>query len=220
MFIATLMIGMNSKIDYCSQLRKYGYKVIECSEVNELCRYGFNNIDVFITDLEDSSEDWCSIPNVKNKCIQIIEPNYTLNKINSNKNNTTICLTKPVDIKALVAVIEGVNRHAQIKAQEDEVEHRLCSSKRTLCLSDGDEISLSASEGIILYTLAQLAPQPVSRKSLSESLGQDFRFYDERKLEAIVSRLRRKIKPLTPNAEVIKAARGRGYQLMLNVSIT
>lgn len=218
MFVATLMKRKNTKIDYCFQLQKYGYQVVEYSEINELWQGRSKNIDAFITDLEWSDEGWCNTLGFEVKCIQLIEPNSLSNQVNSNNTNATICLTQPVDIKALVAVIEGACHHVQMKTEVAEVEYRLSASKRTL-LSDSDKINLSASEGIILHTLAQFAPQPVSRKSLSESLGQDFRFYDERKLEAIVSRLRRKITSLAPNAVVIKAARGRGYQLMLNVVI-
>ncbi|MBD1580882.1 winged helix-turn-helix domain-containing protein [Pseudoalteromonas sp. S16_S37] len=220
MFVATLIRRENTKIDYGSQLQKYGYQVAEYAELNELVQDKSRHIDVLIIDLELSNEDWCNIPKSQVKCIQLIEPNSSSEQADIQNTNTVLCLTKPVDIKALIAVIEGVCRHVECETQVAEVEHRLCTAKRTLCLSGGDKISLSSSEGIILHTLAMIAPQPVSRKSLSESLGQDFRFYDERKLEAIVSRLRRKIKPLTPNAEVIKAARGRGYQLMLNIAIT
>ena len=220
MFIATLIRRENTKVDYYSQLQKHGYQVAEYYKLYELVRDKLKQIDVFITDFDLSNEDWCNISKKAVNCIQLIDPNSSSNQVHANNTNTTICLTKPVDIKALIAVIEGMCRYGQFNSQATQIEHRLCSAKRTLCISDGDKINLSASEGIILHTLAQVAPQPVSRKSLAESLGQNILFYDERKLEAIVSRLRRKIKTITPDDEVIKAARGRGYQLMLNVAIS
>jgi len=222
------MENIQLKTYYFSQLQKYGYQVTAYSKKDEL----FNNIqiipdiNVLVTDQALSKlqklviED--QVPSKVIKIVQIREPVNALSKIELNKYYADVCLTQPVDINALVAVVDGVFRQIPIgneitKRQQSRSKYQLCSDKRTLRLSDGEQVDLTDCEGIVLHTLAQTAPHPVSRKCLSESLGHNFLYYDERKLEAIVSRLRRKIKPITPNFETIKAARGQGYQLLLNV---
>jgi Response regulators consisting of a CheY-like receiver domain and a winged-helix DNA-binding domain len=229
MFITMLMANSQLRIDYYSLLQKYGHQVTAYAKPDEL----FNKmkltpeIDVLVTDHELSKKQKLLIEErTVSKVVQIIEPDRALSKadLHNSQKNADIYLTKPVDIKALTAVINSIYRHINIAIAETEPQpskpkYRLCSTKRTIRLSDGDQINLTASEGIVLHALAQSAPHPVSRKFLSESLGQNFWTYDERKLEAIVSRLRRKINPLAPNLETIKAARGQGYQLLLNLTI-
>ncbi len=97
--------------------------------------------------------------------------------------------------------------------------YRLDRARRCLYAPDGAVTALTAAEGTVLDRLAQAAPDPVSRRELTESLGHDFRYYDERRLEATVSRLRRKLKLADAPRNTIKAARGRGYQLLIDVAV-
>ena len=141
-------------------------------------------------------------------------------RINTLNAGADACLSKPIDIRELIAVIESVMRRIT-QSLSDPLEHhndrwQLDVAKRNLIKPDGSVIQLTCAEGIVLHALAQQAPQPVSRQHLSASLGQDHHYYDERKLEAIVSRLRRKIN-LGNHDNQLKAARGRGYQLLIDV---
>jgi len=72
-------------------------------------------------------------------------------------------------------------------------------------------IELTPTECSILQRLAQDHPESASRADLVQSLGEDHRLYDERRLEQIMSRLRKKIREHTGYSP-IKAVRGRGYR--------
>jgi DNA-binding response OmpR family regulator len=52
-----------------------------------------------------------------------------------------------------------------------------------------------------------------SRRQIVESLGEAFFGYDERRLEAIVSRLRQKLKMVGLSPDTLQAVRGNGYVL-------
>ncbi|OZG73961.1 hypothetical protein BTA51_09280 [Hahella sp. CCB-MM4] len=132
------------------------------------------------------------------------------------------CLTLDSSTSELIAVIESLLRRIHTEPDTSDTNDNstwfLCPSKRTLRAETGTEIKLTATEGIILDALAKIAPLPASRKTLIESLNQDFRHYDERRLEASVSRLRKKLNVAMAGTESIKAARGLGYQLLLNLA--
>ncbi len=139
-------------------------------------------------------------------------------------------LTKPVDINELLAVIQSIYRRIKTEANaadapvtKNENEQKLCldASKRCVYLPQGGVLELTAKEGTLLYVLAQSAPAPVSRRALTESLGVDFLHYDERRLEAAMSRLRKKLTDVCLNDEVVLiAARGKGYQLVIDIQVS
>ncbi|MTI12538.1 response regulator transcription factor [Sansalvadorimonas verongulae] len=137
-------------------------------------------------------------------------------RIQGFESGADIYLTKPVDVAELNAVMESIHRRIRVESQIGE-NARLQSSGRRLILGSGEVIDLTAAEGLIMKALAGSGFAAVSRKRLSEALGQDYMNYDERRLEAIVSRLRKKLKKVSPTTEFIKAARGLGYQLTVQI---
>lgn len=144
-------------------------------------------------------------------------------RISGLDHGADVYLTKPVDMRELIAVIESVKRRltAEIPVDiknSDSASWCLDDAKRNLKTSCGQHIELTATEGQILYTLAKVSPKPVSRKSLTESIGENYAYYDERRLETIISRLRRKLKLTGSKSSAIKAARGQGYQLLFELT--
>lgn len=142
-------------------------------------------------------------------------------RIQGFESGADVYLTKPVDVGELNAVMESIRRRMQAERKVSDVVIpdgiRLDSSGRQLMLANGEVVSLTAAEGTIMKTLVSSGLEAVSRKRLSEALGQDYMLYDERRLEAIVSRLRKKLKEASPEVDFIKAARGIGYQLTVKI---
>lgn len=75
----------------------------------------------------------------------------------------------------------------------------------------GEPILLSHNECCVLNAAANANENLVSRKMLIEALGQDFWHYDERRLEALISRLRRKLASYGPEGFPIRGVKGHGY---------
>ncbi|MFM7567811.1 MAG: helix-turn-helix domain-containing protein, partial [Betaproteobacteria bacterium] len=69
--------------------------------------------------------------------------------------------------------------------------------------------TLSLQEVTLLREFAQAENHFASRRQLVKALGYDYVAYDEQRLEAMISRLRKKLAPLGENP--LKAAHGRGY---------
>lgn len=96
---------------------------------------------------------------------------------------------------------------------------RLNPSKLKLISPDGKAIPLSHNECCVLGAAANVNGNLVSRKILIEALGQDFWHYDERRLEALISRLRRKLTPFSPEGFPIRGVKGQGYLFSVELQV-
>jgi DNA-binding response OmpR family regulator len=216
-----------------------GHQVTALSTASEFYRYRENtdDIDILLLDLGLPDEDGLvlakklkegQLQGVKGMGIVMFTGRDSLaERLVGLAAGADAYLIKPVDIRELMAVIEGIHRRIKVEHSNSDgrnetrttiAQHwQLAPGKRRLYKPDGGLINLTAAEGTILNSLTEGAPDPVSRQQLAESLGQDYWHYDERKLEAIVSRLRRKLQGANDQRNNIKAARGRGYQLLINI---
>ena len=87
----------------------------------------------------------------------------------------------------------------------------LDSAQLELTAPDGKVIPLTHSEYCILRVAANTHGKLVSRKTLIGALGQNHLHYDERCLEALISRLRRKLVSCTQDNFLLRGVRGQGY---------
>jgi DNA-binding response OmpR family regulator len=88
-----------------------------------------------------------------------------------------------------------------------------------LTAPEGSKIPLSHNESCILLVAASVNGHLVSRKALIESLGQNYLHYDERRLEAIISRLRRKLAPYAADGFKIRGVKCHGYIFAASVQL-
>ena len=117
---------------------------------------------------------------------------------NENESSTTDSISK--------SLIEIIN--------DKQIEHwRLNTSRQELIPPNDNPIPLTHNECCILRAAANATGNLISRKILIEALGQNFLFYDERRLESLVSRLRRKLASYSSNDFPIKGVKGQGYLL-------
>lgn len=87
----------------------------------------------------------------------------------------------------------------------------LDSSQLNLIVPDGRQVPLSYNEWRVLRAVANADGNLVSRKVLIEALDQNFLHYDERRLESLISRLRRKLAPYAPDGFPVRGVKGQGY---------
>lgn len=136
-------------------------------------------------------------------------------------NGADAFLIKPVEIDELTAYIHNVYRRMHsdgesINSFKWQFNHR---EWRLLCPS-GASIELSHLESEFLKILVEHAGNPVRRRDIiSIAFKQDLLTYDSRRLEAVVSRLRRKIHALYPLSQPIRAVHSIGYVFTDTVKI-
>lgn len=103
------------------------------------------------------------------------------------------------------------NKKTQMLNSSRQTYWQLNSSQLELITPDGKSIQLSHNECCLLGAAANANGNLVSRKALIEALGQEAWNYDERRLETMISRLRRKLIAYAPGGFPIRGVKGRGY---------
>ena len=133
-------------------------------------------------------------------------------KVHGLQSGADVYLTKPICVAELSAYVRSLYRriHATIPASRTPSWKLLMSQWRVISPS-GEEETVSHHESVVLEVLVRHAGQVVQRRDLIAALGQDPLTYDDRRLEAIVSRLRKKLHRIHPLSQPLRAAHGSGY---------
>jgi len=136
-------------------------------------------------------------------------------------------LVKPVESKELLAVISSLSRRMATSATATNIPistgaasgsassgnglWKLLPIQRCIISPEGSRIVLTETESRLLLQLAQAFPNVVPRRQLIESLGYEYLHFDERRLEAAMSRLRRKLRSNDEQLSPLRSARVQGY---------
>lgn len=132
-------------------------------------------------------------------------------------NGADACLAKPVDLRELVATLHSVSHRVNplpdsASPTHDAANHwTLLAHSWQLIAPTGARIALTAHEYSLLALLVSRGGSAASRREIIGKFGRDYRHYDERRLESIVSRLRRKLAPHQGDAKPLQTAHGFGY---------
>lgn len=121
-------------------------------------------------------------------------------------------LGKPINIRELEAIIRSLwsRLHQQPISVSSQPAWVMDVERWTLISPDGEEAGLSAAEHRVLTALTNQPGQPVSRDILFAALGKTAGGPDDRSLDVLVSRLRRKFTAST-GALPVRSVRGIGY---------
>lgn len=121
------------------------------------------------------------------------------------------CLARPLPEAELVALTAALMRRLSMQASPCGDCWVLDPRHQHLISPDGKTVELSRAETQVMTCIQQAPERTASRRMLAEELGEEYLTYDERRLEAIFSRLRRKILSFTGLPAPIRALRNQGY---------
>ncbi|MGS0741054.1 response regulator transcription factor [Glaciimonas sp. GG7] len=129
------------------------------------------------------------------------------------ESGADIFLSKTVHLEEMNATIDSLYRRLTLNtAHSSKIPWRFLKTEWKLIAPSGIEIVLTHLEMLLIDILANDHGLPVSRKEIiSTALRQDPLAYDERRLEAVVSRLRRKIAKVFATSQPLKVAHSVGY---------
>jgi two-component system, OmpR family, phosphate regulon response regulator OmpR len=136
-------------------------------------------------------------------------------RINGLEQGADDFLAKPFEPRELVLRIRNI---LQRRPAPDEAapapELRFAGLRLDLSRGElfngGDLVRLTAAETALLMSLAQRAPEPVSREELSQSAQFSG---NVRNVDVQMTRLRRKVEPDPRNPRFLQTVRGTGYAL-------
>ncbi|MBN3006440.1 DNA-binding response OmpR family regulator [Chromobacterium alkanivorans] len=132
-------------------------------------------------------------------------------KVQGLQQGADAYLVKPTPLAELLATLASVLRRLDGDAAERVDGWRYHAANRTLTAPNGRQLHLTHAEHKVMSAMLRRAPEPAHRRELAEALGADYLHYDERRLETLISRLRRKLSGIAPQHNPILAARGVGY---------
>ena len=137
-------------------------------------------------------------------------------RINGLEQGADDYLAKPFEPRELVLRIRNIlqRRPAAEEPPAPPPDIRFARFRFDLARSelfrDGDLVRLTAAETALLASLAQRAPQAVSREELSQSAQFSG---NVRNVDVQMTRLRRKVEPDPRNPRYLQTVRGTGYAL-------
>lgn len=128
-------------------------------------------------------------------------------------------LVKPVQFRELEAVIHSLTRRMNNAPAEENREGReeagqvwgFDASTWSLITPGGHRVPLTNAEYRVLQTLTQEPGASVARDDIAAALGKTVGGYDDRSIDAVMARLRRKVAQATGESLPVRAVRSIGY---------
>ncbi len=153
--------------------------------------------------------------------IMVTSHDSTDYRVGGISSGADIYMTKPVHPKELDAYVQGLYR--RLNGSKDESgARRWCYRKQAsqLLAPSGTALALTHTEAAFVEILARHAGSPVERRDIiSLALKKNLLDYDTRRLEAMVSRLRKKIRAAYPLSQPIKVAHAVGYLFSEDITV-
>jgi len=203
-------------------LRSHGFDAISVNDFMQLLLQLFNrHIDVVVLDLEFSGlEDVLAVKQIRSlKNLQaigiiIVTSNCELShRLELIASGADVCLSKPVDVLELSAYINNIYR--RINFRESPIspsQWHFDRSEWRLVTPSGTSLALSHLEVSLMDMLVKSLGKPVKRRDIiALGFGLNPLSYDSRRLDSIVSRLRRKMHNAYPLSQPIKVVHSVGY---------
>lgn len=135
-------------------------------------------------------------------------------RINGYTSGVDHYITKPVRLDELAAVVKSLAWRV-----ESVVAWRLGSSDWVLKTPQHEPIRLTAMEHGFLMTLIKRPDKVHTRRQIVDALGKDAVSYDERNLDALILRLRKKVAEVTHEPLPVKTVHGQGYAITQSISM-
>jgi two-component system response regulator BaeR len=122
-------------------------------------------------------------------------------------------ICKPFSPREVVARVKAVLRRLQ--THERSAAHYggfVLDVQRYQAMLDGHPLELTPVEFRLLHTFLAHPGRVFSRRQLVDALYDDFRAVSDRTVDSHVKNLRKKLRPLRPDQEVIRSVYGVGYK--------
>ncbi len=209
-------------------LEEDGHQVEALSCAEEMEDWpGTHTPDLFLVDLSLPGEDGLSLSSRLRKAyplaglIILTARSALADKLAGYASGADVYLTKPIDVSELCAAVSVFVRRRKSLHELLLPQTTLVLTQQSLMLSHPNrkEVRLSADESAMLAMLARAPGNRVAYWQMAEALSLDLETYSKSSLEVRIARLRKKMTTVGADAECIKAVRGYGYQLCIELLV-
>lgn len=204
------------------KLREHGFEATIVNDLVQLTMHLFNrHVDVVIFDLDFfgfaevlAVKKIRSLRNLQSLGIVILASNFkTAHRLELISSGADAFLSKPVETEELMTYIRNIYRRANTSQESaPAAQWHFHRNEWRLVAPSGTSLTLSHLEVSLMDMLIKSIGKPVKRKDIiAIGFGLDPLSYDNRRLDSIVSRLRRKLHEAYPRSQPIKVVHSVGY---------
>lgn len=209
-------------------LRTQGHAVMEAASAEALDELSPDRrFDVAVLDLNLPGEDGFSLAaRLRKACpgigIVMVTVRHALDdKLTAYQQGADVYLTKPTDPTELCAVVQALQRRMVRDNAAAETGGGLCLDVgKARIFSSDTSVSLRMPEARVLQALVLAKQRSLEHWQLLQILAKPVDEQGKAQLEVLVSRLRTKMHQLGAQAPAIRAERGRGYRLCVEVRLS
>jgi DNA-binding response OmpR family regulator len=210
--------------DVAFALRDEGLCVTPCADGRALDQLlAAECLDVVVLDIGLPGEDGRSIARRLRRdqprlgIVMLTARTMVRDRVQGMEDGADVYMCKPVDLRELALVIRALARRLGSEEAPAMPVLRLIVSENLIITPSGQRIELTPHESLVLARLARAAGRQATRRQIIEAFGESYLGYDERRLETIVSRMRKKLEAAGLPADAVRAVRGVGYALRLPI---
>jgi two-component system OmpR family response regulator len=214
-----LLIGddPDSREEMASYLGAYGIRTAEAADdkagAQILCDV---RVDLVVADLAWNGGSDMALSNLIRsrsglRSILITEDGDSARRVFALELGADDCIAKPVNLRDLLQRIVHFTGAPASHEQRPCSRWKFDSFRRSLSAPDGTPVPLTTAECDLLIALVNRTGEPQTRDALCRHVfNREWQPFD-RGLDAVVVKLRRKLKDDSENPEIIKTVRSRGY---------
>lgn len=223
---ATILV-VDDDVRLCKMISDYlathGYQVDTCHRGDDaICIILETAPDLVVLDLMLPGSDGLSVCRqvrsaYAGKILMLTALDDTVEEITGLETGADDYLTKPVSPRLLLARVRLQLR----KPDNTQLAEKECIALGSLIVDranrevscEGKSVRLTTTEFDLLWILAANAGKPISRESLHESMFRLEQTPEDRRIDLIISRVRKKLGDSSSNPQYVKTVRGQGYLL-------
>jgi len=199
-------------------LRHFGHEVRGVGDGAALDRtLAQRSADIVVLDLGLPGEDGISIAaRLRKICacgiVMVTARGRVDERVQGLESGADLYFVKPVDIRELDAAIKSLHRRL---APVVPKLWRFNSLTSILTTPNGLDVPLTGQECILMNTLLEIPGRNIARRDIFRALNQTDDLYADKRLEAMISRLRAKLKACDPSLELpVRARHNLGYAFL------
>ncbi|MBF0444468.1 MAG: two-component system response regulator TorR [Magnetococcales bacterium] len=207
---------------------KSGYEVFEATNGSEMwVHIDKNSIDLVLLDINLPGEDGLSLTrNLRNKSdigiILVTARKEDVDRIIGLELGADDYVTKPFNERELLVRVKNLLRRTSqtgIKNKDEPSNHifhgwNLNMEQRRLISPEGESIHLTNGEFILLATFVRCPGRIFSRNKLLEAVSSREWMPNDRTIDVMVNRLRRKLEKNPKDPQILITVHGVGYQFV------
>jgi len=232
----TLLIALNfseERLKILEGMPHFGWRVLTAGHANELPALAFQHqpnlllFDLEIAQALDATQESIRIPRI----LALSQPpDRALSLDLHRRYRACAFISLPADLEILAAQADAILFTTDFRGAEasEAQESRFGDAQQPwllirttwlLTTPTGLPVRLTQSESTFLATLAENPGEPVSRRTMIVALGHNVDYYDMRRLDMLVSRLRQKIQREGGCSLPVRSIHSVGYSFAAPVQL-